>query len=469
MIGTYIKYLRNDGPIFIVSPTETPHKSVFREREQFALQPDLGQEFLDEMERERMEEEEEQYRQTLRRLWGKYQQQENSIERQLFEEPQEDLYAEDEEENRKRSFNLDERKKRYGYLPAHFGPAPLKRRDYPLLPWLTNDDDARKKRFPVAKRSAKPMHEEMKATGTSAKVAKDLQSLFSTKEVEGKTKRSADVAMDPVKSLEETHGDQTKIAHSLKEPLEEEDEDDEQGGHTEHEADDHDHEHDISEEDSDENDEERKKKRDVSAKSTPEVVKDDQIIPGDLSDFKKKKAVWNKYFGYDKRKKSVNWAKDDKYQSMTGQANDEGGRSKKQMDPEKLDSMGEKLKNIEDLIIEETVKYTGAHEGVSSPEQIQKLKDHVISRLATAYSLEKMRRALDHLRDSVDTERHLLQNEVEAEGGDEGEKKKRIANKKDLTHTDRYEGGWVSCPGNTNNNWVHVFKACRRQAEEEPQ
>jgi len=37
------------------------------------------------------------------------------------------------------------------------------------------------------------------------------------------------------------------------------------------------------------------------------------------------------------------------------------------------------------------------------------------SRLATAYSLEKMRRALDKLRRSVDNENHLMRNTIEPE------------------------------------------------------
>lgn len=49
---------------------------------------------------------------------------------------------------------------------------------------------------------------------------------------------------------------------------------------------------------------------------------------------------------------------------------------------------------------------------MSNPDDIRKLRDHVISRLATAYSLEKMRRALEKLKQSVDQERHLSQNEL---------------------------------------------------------
>lgn len=107
------------------------------------------------------------------------------------------------------------------------------------------------------------------------------------------------------------------------------------------------------------------------------------------------------------------------------------------LNEEKLQNMNQKLKNIEDLIIDETVKYTGSHEGVSNPEEIQKLKDHVISRLATAYSLEKMRRALDKLKQSVDNERHLGQNEIDEEKRKtDADKAKRVAIKKEKVQFD---------------------------------
>jgi hypothetical protein len=38
--------------------------------------------------------------------------------------------------------------------------------------------------------------------------------------------------------------------------------------------------------------------------SNLEVVKEDQILPGDISDMKKKSIQWSKYFGLDRRKKS---------------------------------------------------------------------------------------------------------------------------------------------------------------------
>lgn len=93
----------------------------------------------------------------------------------------------------------------------------------------------------------------------------------------------------------------------------------------------------------------------------------------------------------------------------------EAHKKKRDIDPEKLESMDKKLQSIEDFIIDETIKYTGAHEGIKNQDEIRKLKEHVLSRLATAYSLEKMRRALDKLRQSVDAENHLLRNVIESD------------------------------------------------------
>lgn len=71
----------------------------------------------------------------------------------------------------------------------------------------------------------------------------------------------------------------------------------------------------------------------------------------------------------------------------------------------------------------------------------------MISRLATAYSLEKMRRALDKLKQSVDNERHLERNNIEESSsnndaaGDQPAsnfdgKEKRVAAKKEKAQFD---------------------------------
>lgn len=116
------------------------------------------------------------------------------------------------------------------------------------------------------------------------------------------------------------------------------------------------------------------------------------------------------------------------------QNQEEGQKKKRDIDPEKLESMDKKLQSIEDFIIDETIKYTGAHEGINNQEEIRKLKEHVLARLATAYSLEKMRRALDKLRQSVDAENHLLRNVIESDSEEntlDRSWKKRYSIKKD--------------------------------------
>uniref|UniRef100_A0A6B2E8S2 Putative calponin similarity domain-containing protein n=1 Tax=Phlebotomus kandelakii TaxID=1109342 RepID=A0A6B2E8S2_9DIPT len=373
--------------IFRERDDELPYQSVFREREMDAYSdPAFAQDFLEEIERENNAEREEKYKEALRRLWEKYQQQENDIERTLFED-------------RGPARAYDARKT--ANFPAMYSAAiPDKRRTFPALPWLPA---SRRKRFPVTKRSPAP--EEVNVSGTDEKVVKDLQGIFGEGNGESKKKRSSD--------------DKDNHSH---------DHDHAEGPHENH----HDHSGDV--------DDDKKKKRavDEKKKTNLEVVKDDQIIPGDLIDETRKKSIqWSKYFGIDRKKKSAYI--NEKYKSMMKKSEEEyplqhfhrhdsgAEREKKQVSEEKLENMDQKLKNIEDLIIDETIKYTGAHEGISDPEDIQRLKDHVISRLATAYSLEKMRKALERLKDSVETERHLIQNEIEPSK----DKDKRVAVKKE--------------------------------------
>jgi hypothetical protein len=147
--------------------------SVFREREQ-DTRPDLADEFLREIDRERNIAHEKQYRDQLKNMWHKYQQQENEIERDLFNElGNEQLQHETNEQ----------------VVPLYWEAAEngAKKRAMPLLPWLPA---TRKKRFPVAKRSPKNLDSEASVSGTNEKVAKDLQAIFADK-VEEKKKRSS--------------------------------------------------------------------------------------------------------------------------------------------------------------------------------------------------------------------------------------------------------------------------------------
>lgn len=76
--------------------------------------------------------------------------------------------------------------------------------------------------------------------------------------------------------------------------------------------------------------------------------------------------------------------------------------------------------------------------GLIEPDELQKMKDRVVSRLATAYSIEKMRRTLDKLKESVDDESDpLKENEINDDLlDDRKDKAKRVAVKKEKAEYD---------------------------------
>lgn len=170
-------FLKTVSPHFLCS-TELPYQSVFRERE--VIQPDLASEFLKEIDRERNAEREEKYKETLRRLWEKYQQQENEIEEDLFTEEKPDKMPAYEMKMAPRPQYISA-----GNRPEYFGSVVEKRRL--TLPWMPA---TRRKRFPVAKRSPTYTKEDAMTSGTDAKVAKDLQAIFN-EPIDVKKKRSS--------------------------------------------------------------------------------------------------------------------------------------------------------------------------------------------------------------------------------------------------------------------------------------
>ena len=112
---------------------------------------------------------------------------------------------------------------------------------------------------------------------------------------------------------------------------------------------------------------------------------------------------WSNIFGIDRRKKSLGnsgYYPAHKLSASRNVMDDEFDYEEMDGDM-KLDAMADKLKNIENLIIQDTVRYTGAHEGTMDPEEIQKMKNHVANRLATAYGVEKMRKAIEKLKESL--------------------------------------------------------------------
>lgn len=313
----------------------------------------MAAEFLQEIDHERNVEREQRYKDTLRKLWDKYQQQENEIEDDLFNDAQQLKPSSARMSHGQFVLQRED-------LPDYIQDVAQKRNL--VMPWLP----IVRKRFPVAKRSPPPAdHKQMSsaASGTDEKVAHDLQAIFNAAPAgieshEHKAKRSSEqtdsatttgkpepevessstpgsITNKPATSSSKTHkhdhNDNHDLDHDgyLAEHAHDHDEHDHEDEHEhdhehdhehEHEHDhDHEHEHDHDEDEDDESgadddDDDRKKKRsapiNVKKRANLEVLKEDQILPGDLSDFKRKKSVeWSKYFGIDRRKKSTEWAK----------------------------------------------------------------------------------------------------------------------------------------------------------------
>lgn len=131
--------------------------------------------------------------------------------------------------------------------------------------------------------------------------------------------------------------------------------------------------------------------------------------------------------------------------------------------------MDHKLKSIENLIIADTAKYYENHDGELgerssmfrlliespiktkgslSPSEARVLRNRVAERLTTAYSLEKMRKAIARLKESMALEKNLERNllhgaRLESEDDDDEERKKRkakrVAVKKEKAEFDNNE------------------------------
>ncbi|XP_052757765.1 uncharacterized protein LOC113522408 [Galleria mellonella] len=70
----------------------------------------------------------------------------------------------------------------------------------------------------------------------------------------------------------------------------------------------------------------------------------------------------------------------------------------------KLDNIDRKLKTMEGLIVDEALHYSNVGEELDSKEE-QEMKEKLLSRLAAAYSLEKMRKALKEFKQSLQTQK----------------------------------------------------------------
>lgn len=171
---------------------------------------------------------------------------------------------------------------------------------------------------------------------------------------------------------------------------------------------------------------EKKIEKQTDRRGNKEVAPDHSSKDKPLQ-IKKKSINWSDYFGLDRKKKSGNgldneWLMERYHKAVamaTKRSTDHNHEIQKEnsyidekkntkTEDAKISEMDAKLKNIEDSIIDDAVKFTGAHEGAVDSKEIQEVKDKVMSRLAAAYNLEKMRRALDEYRVSIEKEKNRL-------------------------------------------------------------
>ncbi|XP_076671181.1 uncharacterized protein LOC143370235 isoform X2 [Andrena cerasifolii] len=237
------------------------------------------------------------------------------------------------------------------------------------------------KRYPVAKRSPKPLPVQKQIT--DPKVAQDLGALFGTQSTG---------------SLNHTHEHDHDHSHD----------------HDHDHNHDHDHDHDHS------HDHDHEKTKHESSSEPPKVSlpskgqKENATKQGKSKsiEVRKKSVDWSQYFGIDRRRKKATflagqgtqnqddeWMLQRYYENMVEnlKGND---RDYEKEDPErkdKLEQMDSKLKNIKDLIVEEALRYADSEDAVD----LQKVKDKVMGRMAAAYTLEKMRKTLNDLRSNV--------------------------------------------------------------------
>lgn len=142
--------------------------------------------------------------------------------------------------------------------------------------------------------------------------------------------------------------------------------------------------------------------------------------PGEISNLfrvQKKSIDWSKHFGVDKR--------------MYVNPFDTRVFNTKRNTADNINEMGERIKNAEDKILEEALKYTGAH----SDDGIGGVREKDIQYLNAAYKLEKMSETLENFKkyiNDIGTDAPLSSTTAGKESTEmEGDKAKRVAVKKE--------------------------------------
>lgn len=123
----------------------------------------------------------------------------------------------------------------------------------------------------------------------------------------------------------------------------------------------------------------------------------------------KKSVDWSNYFGIDKRQKKSTispgnneWLLNHYLKAYL--ISDRTGQRDAETVTNKSDDMDQKLQAMEDMIVDQALKFTGAHEGITDPEEVNAVSYRVMSQLLAAFSLEKMREALKEFKSSIAVE-----------------------------------------------------------------
>uniref|UniRef100_A0A0A9X073 Uncharacterized protein n=1 Tax=Lygus hesperus TaxID=30085 RepID=A0A0A9X073_LYGHE len=148
-------------------------------------------------------------------------------------------------------------------------------------------------------------------------------------------------------------------------------------------------------------------------------------------ELKKKSIDWSQYFGLDRKKKSSDWMVD-QYLRQYGLS----PLAKRMPQQQTADDVDSKMLAMEDMIVDQAIKLTGAHEGTKDPKELKRVKEKLEADLRTAYNLEKMRLALGEFRESIAAQKAVAPSSHSISGSKslghemkmkEEEKKERIA------------------------------------------
>lgn len=250
------------------------------------------------------------------------------------------------------------------------------------------------KRYPVAKRSPRPTQTRLKTT--DPKVAQDLGALFGTQ-------------------FTDSHN------HTHKSDHEHEHDHDHERKQEADQSHDHEHKHESNQTHDQHGGHEGKSEAPpLKVTPSPKGQKENatKTAKSKFVQVRKKSVDWSQYFGIDRRRKKATFTagqgtqnQDDEwmlqryYENMAENLKDDENERK-----DKLEQMDTKLKYIKDLIVEEAMRYAASEDEAD----LQKMKDKLMSRLAAAYSLQKMRKALNELRNNAMAQKEAQKAQKEA-------------------------------------------------------